>query len=448
MLRDLGGIRLREAKVDPIHFWGDVTLEVHRLDFLGTTPMPQVGGPTRTSRAFAMIYVAMHDSWSRSKSPSGTTYLQGLPPFPPGASREAGVAGAALAVIRSLYARPGVIHYIEDQLLLFRLFLLGAGQINTAIDNGLSFGDAVGQAMIANRAGDGSGAPDIYTPADQAGQHRADPYHPNQGYLGAQWGNVPPFGMVASDVTPKPPPALGTTKYNKAWDEVRKKGVFTGGTRTVDETIQAIFWAYDGAPFIGVPPRLYNQCVRRISLDKGSSVDENARLFALVNMGMANAGIFAWREKYLYKLWRPVLGIRESSDDYGPKLPARNAAADPLWRPLGSPVSNVIGAISFTPPFPAYPSGHATFGTACFELVRAFYGQNVAFEMVSDELDGITTDPDGSIRTLHRRQLTLTTAIKENLESRIWQGVHWRFDGDRGKEIGKRIADKLKTQLQ
>jgi hypothetical protein len=434
--------------MDPIHFWSDTTLEVHQLDFMGTTPMPQVGGPTRTSRAFAMIYVAMHDAWSRSKSPAGPTYLTGLPAFPAGDSREAAVAGAAITVIRSFYTRPGILHYVEDQLLMFRLFLLTGGQTNAQIDNGLLFGDTVGQAMIANRTGDGSGASDDYTPTDQAGDHRPDPYHPNQGYLGVHWGNVTPFGMALTDVVPVAPPALGSAPYKTAFDEVKKKGVWEGSTRTVDETVQAVFWAYDGAPFIGVPPRLYNQCVRQISLAKGSTIDENARLFALVNMGMANAGIFAWREKYLYRLWRPVLGIREASDDYGPKLPARNLAAEPFWRPLGSPVSNVIGAVSFTPPFPAYPSGHATFGTACFELVRAFYGQNVSFEMVSDEMDGITTDPDGSIRTLHRRPLTLTKAIKENLESRIFQGVHWRFDGDRGKTIGQKIAAKLKTQLQ
>src|SRR3954468_12291270 len=109
--------------MDPIHFWSDVTLEVHRLDFIGTTPMPQVGGPTRTSRAFAMIYVAMHDAWSHSASPAGPSYLSGLPAFPPGASREAAVAGAAITVIRSLYTRPGTLHYVDDQLVIFRLFL-------------------------------------------------------------------------------------------------------------------------------------------------------------------------------------------------------------------------------------------------------------------------------------------------------------------------------------
>jgi hypothetical protein len=435
--------------MDPIHFWSDVTLEVHRLDFTGTTPMPQVGGPTHTSRAFAMIYLAMHDAWSHSASPPGPSYLSGLPAFPPNASREAAVAGAANTVIRSLYTRPGTLHYVDDQLVLFRLFLLTGGQTNAAIDSGLMFGEAVGQAMIANRVGDGSDASDLYTPADQAGDHRADPFHPNQGYLGVHWGDVALFDMTLDDITPKPPPALSSTPYKQALEEVRKKGVFQGSTRTADETQQAVFWAYDGAPFIGTPPRLYNQCVRQISLAENSSVDENARLFALVNMGLANAAIFAWREKYQYRLWRPVLGIREASDDYGPKMPARNVTADPFWRPLGSPVSNVIGAISFTPPFPAYPSGHATFGTACFEIVRAFYkGQNVSFEMVSDECDGITMDPDGSIRTLNRRQLTLNKAIKENFESRIWQGVHWRFDGERGKVIGKKIANELKNKLK
>src|SRR6266852_4572641 len=97
--------------------------------------------------------------------------------------------------------------------------------------------------------------------------------------------------------------------------------------------------------------------------------------------------------------------------------------------PFGSPSSHQPGVISFTPPFPEYPSGHATFGAACFNVAKNSFGKDLTFEMVSDELDGRTLDFDVSTRTLHRRKLTLTGAIKENLESRIFLGVHWRFDG-------------------
>ena len=435
--------------MDPILFWNEATLEVHRRDFTGASPMPEVGGPTRTSRAFAMIHLAMHDVWSKSKASPGPTYLSGLPVFPANASREAAVAGAMRKVALSLYTRNPQVQYLNQQWQIYRQFLRTAGQTNVSIDNGKQFGENVGQAMINDRSKDGSTIGDHYIPSGAEPDHRADPYHPGQGYLGTNWGDVTPFGMAISAITPVKYPALTDPKYKAAYDEVKSKGAHFSTTRTPDETAQAIFWAYDGARDIGVPPRLYNQCVREISLDKKNgkaafSIDQNARLFALINMAMANAAIFAWREKYLYRLWRPIIGIREAGPGYGP-MRRGNAQLDPdpFWKPLGSPVSNVLGAISFTPPFPAYPSGHATFGAACFEMVRPFVPNGYTFTMVSDEMNGVTLDPDGSTRTLNRRTLTLDKAIQENLESRIWQGVHWRFDGDRGKVIGEEIARAL-----
>lgn len=446
--------------IDPILYWNGVTLEVHRRDFSGDRVLPEVQGPTATSRAFAMIHLAMRDAWIGSVSPQGQPYLTPArvpdgSPFPnaPAAntSREAAVAGAAVRVLKELFPRPSA--YIDERRMFFEECLLGS-QTQANIDAGKVFGETIGQRMVDARSNDGSLCGGGYRPTGNPyWEHRPDPYNPDQGFLGAHWGGVTLFYMQPGDVVTDPHPLPNTVPYKKAFNDVRRKGALAGHTREIEETAAGIFWAYDGARGLGTPPRLYNQCIRTVVLDPrvSFSMEEKARLFALVNMGMAEAGIFAWREKYLYKLWRPVIGIREATDDYGlPVLRPSNVEADPFWRPLGSPRSNQVGAGAFTPNFPAYPSGHATFGTAAFQILKDMLPsavKNAKFTFVSDELDGRTLDSDGSQRTLNRRELTLSKAIKENIRSRVYLGVHWQFDGDYGEDIGKTIADKLKSAL-
>ena len=131
----------------------------------------------------------------------------------------------------------------------------------------------------------------------------------------------------------------------------------------------------------------------------GSDVVELARLLALVNVAMADAGIAIWESKYHYEYWRPVTGIREADAGTGPSGQGdRNPATlgDPIYSPLGAPASNLNGP-NFTPPFPAYPSGHAGFGGALFQILRRFYGtDNIPFTFVSDEFNGVTQDNDGN----------------------------------------------------
>jgi vanadium chloroperoxidase len=114
--------------------------------------------------------------------------------------------------------------------------------------------------------------------------------------------------------------------------------------RTVDETLIGIFWAYDGVPGLGTPPRLYNQIVRRVAIAKGNTEAQNARLFALVNVAMGDAGILAWDQKYIHELWRPVVGVREHDKSIGPAATEANNNisddGDPQWLPLGAPATN------------------------------------------------------------------------------------------------------------
>ena len=176
----------------------------------------------------------------------------------------------------------------------------------------------------------------------------------------------------------------------------------------------------------------------------GTDVVELTRLLALVNLAMSDAGIAIWESKYYYQVWRPITGIREADAGTGPsQLGDGNDATtgDANFSPLGAPASNLVGP-NFTPPFPAYPSGHAGFGGAIFEILRRFYGtDDIPFTFVSDEYNGETLDNQGKIRPLLPRSFkSLSQAEEENGQSRIYLGIHWSFDKTAGIEQGRQVA--------
>ena len=237
--------------------------------------------------------------------------------------------------------------------------------------------------------------------------------------------------------------------YSAAFREVKRlggDGVVTPTDRTAEQTHIGIFWAYDGTPSLCAPPRLYNQIALTVAdVKKTDNVLDLARLLALVNVSMADAGIAAWESKFFYDLWRPVRGIREADAGTGPLgLGDGNASThgDMTFSPLGAPASNLHGP-NFTPPFPAYPSGHATFGGALFETLRNFYGTDrIRFTFVSDEFNGVTVGNDGQVRPFLPRTFDkLSQAEEENGQSRIYLGIHWSFDKTEGIAQGRKVAD-------
>ena len=268
--------------------------------------------------------------------------------------------------------------------------------------------------------------------------------------LGAKWPTVKPFVLTKADQFRLPkPPGLTDARYVKAFNEVQdigRKGEYPADTsRKKGETFRAIFWGYDGTPNLCAPPRLYNQLVRTITTDKKVSEPiELARILALCNTTMADAAIAAWDSKYSHRYWRPVTGIRWPGQENGVSGDPSNKP-DPMWQPLGSPNTDSTKA-NFTPPFPAYPSGHATFGGALFTALRSIFadtGDDTPFVLVSDEFNG---KHKGMSDKKNRPYLPLSfvslqDAEFENAFSRVWLGVHWRFDGEDGIALGRNVGE-------
>ena len=255
------------------------------------------------------------------------------------------------------------------------------------------------------------------------------------------WGQVTPFVIQSGDqFLAPPPPALGSQEYTDAYNEVMSvggDGIHTPTTRTAEQTEIGLFWGYDGTPGLGVPPRLYNQITGVICQQMGNTEVQNARLLALVNIAMADTGIAVWDTKYVYNFWRPITAIREGDTDGNP-----DTTADPNWTPLGAPADNHSGT-NFTPPFPAYTSGHAGFGAALFRTLADFYGtDDVTFTIGSDEFNGRTLDARGKVRpVIFRTFNSFSAAAEENGQSRIYLGIHWHFDKVEGIMEGDNVAD-------
>jgi hypothetical protein len=233
---------------------------------------------------------------------------------------------------------------------------------------------------------------------------------------------------------------MDSAEYATAYNEAKLyggDGVTTPTLRTPEQTFIGTFWAYDGTPSLCAPPRLYNQVTVHIADQMHLGTSDLARLLALTNTAMADAGMAIWESKYFYDFWRPVGGIREADTDGN-----SNTLADSSFMPLGAPASNLNGP-NFTPPFPSYPSGHGGFGGALFQTMRRFFGtDNIAFTFTSDEFNGVTKDNAGNARALTPRSFSnFSQAEEENGQSRIYLGIHWSFDKTAAIAQGRNVAN-------
>ena len=436
-----------------VRHWNEVAIDASGLDH---TPVAngevrvfgEQLGPARASRAMAIVHIAVFDAVN-AISGQYRSYT-GLPRAARNTSMEAAIAQAAHDTLSALF--PSQQAAFDEQL----AHDLDAVNDRRSKERGVVLGQRAAAAILSLRANDGSARAEPrvgieFLTSSDPGKWRQDPVSLIPIALGAYWGEVRPFVMASSaQFRAPPPPALDSAEYAHAFAEAKAlggDGIVTPTRRTVEQTEIGIFWAYDGTPSLCAPPRLYNQITMQIADHMGSDVFELTRLFALVNTAMADAGIAVWESKYYYEFWRPITGIRESDASQALSFSGDgNSAtvADPTFMPLGAPASNLTGP-NFTPPFPAYPSGHAGFGGALFQVLRRFYARDhIAFTFVSDEFNGVTLDHEGNTRSLMPRHFrSLSEAEEENGQSRIYLGIHWRFDKTEGIAQGRRVAEHV-----
>ena len=435
-----------------LRFWVDMTLECIRRDHTGTLSAGDQRGPFLTARALGMALAALHDA--NAIAGTGTPLL--AVPVPAGLAGGNPIVAGAAACHQMLTRRyPKQAAMLQDAWLLW-----------TALDPtaGTSVVEAAARAFA-----DGMhalGAQDAAHAAFDAYQERAEAYRhikpaaePAQGYAGGIWGEANPLMTSRPHLDPPPGRVAPTTVDTSAhfladFDKVAEKGIavpnpLSPTRRTAEEEVIGIFWGYDGPPELGTPPRLYMQVALGIldtveATKPGAlNLGEELRILAGLGIAMADAGIHAWFYKYspLHMMWRPTVGI--------PGAVGGNGTPIPGWLPLGRPDTN-NKQLSLTPNFPAYPSGHATFGAAAFQLLRlalvekklaAFAPDgtdDIAFSFTSDEYDGRNTDPRSMLPRprIARRHDSLWQAIVENSVSRVYLGVHWEFDGITKKAHG------------
>lgn len=433
-------IRERRARMmDALREWHEVALECTGLDHTPalageTRVFGEHLGPGRAARAMAIVHIAMFDAINavvrryRGYADTGRA--------PRGASLDAAVAQAAHDTLVAMWP--------SQRADLDLALAQDLGDVRDLADRaaGVELGKRTAAAILSRRSNDGSNHPEPrlgvdYMPATGAGVWRQDPIGQSPLALGAHWGDVKPFVLRDGDqFRLPPPPALDSVQYAAAFAVVKRLGGDGVATPTVRTEVQrqiGVFWAYDGMPSLCAPPRLYNQIALQIATQRRTGPVELARLLALLNIAMADAGVASWESKYFYKFWRPVTAIREAG--------AARVVADPTFVPLGAPASNLAGP-NFTPPFPAYPSGHATFGGTLFQVLRAFFGTDrIVFTFVSDEFNGATADNTGAVRPrIARTFQRLSDAEDENGESRIYLGIHWNFDKTEGIAQGRKVA--------
>jgi membrane-associated phospholipid phosphatase len=400
--------RLRvEPLEDRLVLSGDMVLRWNEIALV--TMRPYGLGPAVNSRVLAIVQAAVYDAVN-SIDGTHTPYLAMIP-APAGASAEAAVAQAAHDTLLSIYpAQSGLL----DLALKASLQLIVDGDAKTA---GIQVGQTAAQNMLAARTNDGSEKMVDYIPGTNPGDYQLTP----PSYLAPvspQWPGVKPFCLQSgSQFQPPPPPALTSPEYTAAFNQIKALGSFDSTTRTADQTEAAMFYA-------GIAPGLgagffeqVNNLARTVAEVRGNSLVDNARMFALMELGLADESIANWTAKYTYNFWRPVTAIRAADTDGNP-----DTAADPNWTTLLA-----------TPNIPSYPSQHSSAVGSTAAILASFFGTDaISFSVSWDGMPGVT-----------RSFNSFSAWANECGQARIWAGFHWSFDVTAGLDLGQSVGQYI-----
>jgi hypothetical protein len=386
------------AQGDAVLDWNDLALDCVRSDNTA---------PTISTRNLSILNTAMYDalnSITRTHQPCLFELTA-----PTNCSAEAAVVAAGYEVITSLY--PSYIPWAND---LYDNFL-STQPPNEALTNGLNLGLRIALLTLNSRSDDGANTDLPYIPSDLPGQWQRTPpfYRPP---LTPQWGELVPFCLpdIEPFIPPSPPP-LDSAEYAIAFNEVKNVGGATSTNRTPEQSQIAVFWS--DFSYTAMPPGHWHEIAAAIALSCKNSLEQNARLFALLSLAQADAAIVCWATKYRYNSWRPITAIQRADEDGNP-----GTQKDASW-------SHYLAA----PPFPSYMSGHSTFSKASAQVLTRFYGTDaISFSATSDSLPGV-------VRTF----TSLSGCADEIGMSRVYGGIHFQFDNEAGKRCGQLIGDYI-----
>jgi hypothetical protein len=362
--------------------------------------------PMAASRVLAMVHLAMHDAANAAQPRYRPYAYQPDRPF--------GKGSADAAVAAAVAAHDVLAALVPKQKELLRPMLdatLHDAGIGSAVEQGRRVGAAAAAAMLAKRANDGSQADEAYEPGRRPGNYQ---HVPGFNFLAApHWRAVTPFTLRAPDqFRVAAPPALDSAAYAADYNEVKATGSKAADARrSTDQAHYAAYW-YEFSD------SGWNRIARNVARSKPQDLWQRARSFAMLNAVMADAYIAGWDSKLHYDLWRPVTAIQQAANDGNPAT-----HADPSWAPLLT-----------TPPIQDHPSTHSALGAAAaVALAQAFGGDRVSFTMASP-----SALPEAPARSFS----SFSAAARENADSRVRAGLHFRFATRAGLQLGRQIGEQ------
>jgi membrane-associated phospholipid phosphatase len=401
----VGVITARAARADVVTDWNENTQAAIKT---------AVTAPAATSRVFAIVHAAVFDAVngiSRRYLPYHVDFEA-----PKDASRRAAAIQAAYGALVKLF--PAQKATLDARRAASLAAIAEAAEDDDSeeddgedaehVARGVAWGQAVADDILAWRSADGfSAAFPPYVGGTAPGQWRPTPPDFRTAVF-QQIATMVPFAMPSpSWARPAGPPAMTSLQYAFDFNEVKAIGSRVSSTRTAEQTTIAFFWDDNG----GVQ---WNRIALAVAAQHRNTLSENARLLALMNIAMADAGIAAWDGKYFYSSWRPVTAIPLGDTDGNPLT-----QADPGWLPLRP----------LTPPHQEYPSAHSTNTGAAAVVLAAFFGDDTPFSATSDATPGL-------VRSWSR----FSDAALEVNNARVYFGIHFRSAVVDGRAAGEAVA--------
>ena len=357
--------------------------------------------PLVSTRVAAMVSASVFDAVNGIAPRYRSQFVMPNAPHP--ASQRAAAVQAAYAILLHVYPAQSV------SLTAHRNASFGAlSESALAISNGAAWGQTVADAIWNLRLTDGNAPPPPpFLGANVAGVWRPTPLL-NASGAGPQYATMTPWVLTRPSQFRLPaPPPLNSADFTSDITELNTMGVYSGSGRSSDQSELALFWA-------GNTPLYWNRIAAQISVERGLSMRENARLFAALNVSMADAAIACWDGKYRYVFWRPITAIRTGSAGVGP---------DTAWVPW------LDSFPTGTPAHPEYPSGHSTVSGAAAFILAGEFGEATGFSVTSDVRPGTRTFS------------SFSAATSEIADARVFGGIHFRTSCVRGDMLGRRVAD-------